>query len=80
MDISQILAELRAERDRIDQAINALERPTPSTARNRGRGGMRIVARGQSGAPRRRLSPAARKRISDMMKARWAERRRRRAA
>lgn len=63
MDIQQILSDLRRERDRIDAAIRALE--------GGGRGPGRPVG---SGRKRRTMSPAARKRISEMMKIRWAER------
>ncbi len=67
MDVRKILAELRSERSRISQAIAAIEaispngtKPTPKAAR--------------ASAPRRRrsLSPAARKRLSALLKARWA--------
>jgi hypothetical protein len=64
MDIEQILTELRNERDRVDAAIRALEGGTK-------RGPGRPVG---SGRKRRTMSPAARKRISEMMKIRWAER------
>jgi hypothetical protein len=74
MDTQSILSELRAERDRLEQAIAALEggngrrrgrKPGPVPAAEDGR-------RGRRG--RRRLSAAAKKRISEMMKLRWAER------
>jgi hypothetical protein len=64
MDIQQILSDLRSERDRIDAAIQALE------GGRKGRGPGRPVGSGK----RRTMSPAARKRISEMMKLRWAER------
>ena len=70
MDTRKILAELRAERNRIEQAISAIEglRKVNSARRS---------SATSSGKPRRRrrLSAAARKRISEMMKQRWAERR-----
>ncbi len=72
MDTRKILSDLRAERDRLTQAIAALE----SLDRTPGRG-----RRAKTAAPaakrrrgRRRLSAATRKRMSEMMKARWAER------
>jgi len=64
MDIQQILSDLKRERDRISAAIQALE-----GGKTRGPG--RPVG---SGKKRRTMSPAARKRISEMMKIRWAER------
>ncbi len=65
MDTQQIIAELEAERDRLEQAISALR---GSLQARRG------VGRGRRG--RRRLSAAAKRRISEMMKKRWAERKR----
>jgi hypothetical protein len=64
MDTQQIISELEAERDRLDQAISALRGSL------RGRPG--FPGRGRRG--RRRLSAAAKRRISEMMKKRWAER------
>ncbi len=61
MDTKSILAELRAERSRIDRAIAALQAISSKSA--------------NSAAPRRRrgrLSAAARKRLSELMKKRWA--------
>jgi hypothetical protein len=69
MDTEQIISELEAERDRLEQAISALRGSM---------GGRRSVSagpgRGRRG--RRRLSAAAKRRISEMMKKRWAERKR----
>jgi exonuclease VII small subunit len=64
MDTQQIISELESERDRLEQAISALR------GSMRGRGG--AVGKGRRG--RRHLSAAAKKRISEMMKKRWAER------
>jgi len=69
MDTNSILAELRAERDRIDQAISALEnlnstghprvgRPPRAAATPRRRGGM---------------SAAARRKLSRLLRQRWAQ-------
>jgi hypothetical protein len=69
MDMNRILAELRTERDRIDQAISALQavnsteprrvgRPPRAAAIPRGRGGM---------------SAAGRARIAAAQRARWAK-------
>ncbi|MGO9516193.1 MAG: hypothetical protein ACLPND_04030 [Candidatus Korobacteraceae bacterium] len=69
MDIQNILGDLRAERERIERAIAALE--GLGSGRRRGRPvGSKNVAKN----PRRHMSAAARKRISEMMKQRWAER------
>ena len=58
MDIERIVTELKNERDRLDQAIAALD------------GASRTITDG----PRRRryMSAAARARISKAMKQRWA--------
>ena len=79
MDIQNILADLKRERDRLNSAITALEGP----ARRRGRpagsgaGSSSSSSSASSGRrPRRHMSAAARKRISEMMKQRWAERKR----
>ena len=66
MDTQQIISELEAERSRLDQAISALR----GSVRGR-RGG---VGGGRRG--RRHLSAASKRRISEMMKKRWAERKR----
>jgi hypothetical protein len=62
MDIEQILAELKRERDRLEQAIAALDG----------------ASRTATNEPRRRhhMSAAARARISKAMKERWASRQR----
>jgi len=75
MDIQSILADLKRERDRLNSAITALEGAGP---RRRGRpAGSGAGSSASTGKRRRRhMSPAARKRISEMMKQRWAERKR----
>jgi hypothetical protein len=60
VNTERIIAELEAERSRLEMAISAL----------RGRNGRK------AGRGRRRLSPAAKKRISEGMKKRWAARKR----
>jgi hypothetical protein len=72
MDIQNILADLKRERENLDKAIGALE---GLGTRRRGR-----PAGGKAAATpkrkRRHMSAASRKRISEMMKQRWAERKR----
>jgi hypothetical protein len=65
MDTQQILSDLKSQRDRIDAAIRALEGGKSGRAPGRPAGG---------GGKRRTMSAAARRRISEMMKLRWAER------
>ena len=69
MDINRILAELRAERDRIDQAISAIEAVNSTGGRRVGRppGAVR-KARGRG-----RMSAAARRKLSRLLKQRWAQ-------
>ena len=71
MDVNQILEQLRHQRSQLDAAISALE--GGQTAPRRGR-----PPKSASAAPakrgRRTMSPAARRKISQMMKARWAAR------
>jgi hypothetical protein len=64
MDIHNIVSELRAERNRLDQAISTLEGLTTSAPRR---------GRPPKGVKRRTMSAAARKRISAAMKQRWAK-------
>jgi len=71
MDVQSILGDLKRERERIDRAISALE--GLGSGRRRGR----PVGSTTAKRPRRHMSAAARKRISEMMKQRWAERKRR---
>ena len=68
MDIWNLVSDLKAERNRLDQAISALEGLT-SIAPRRGRPQKALSTERKS----RRMSPAARKRISAAMKQRWAK-------
>ena len=61
-NLSAVLAQLRAERDRLDQAIAALEGLVSNGASNK-------VNR----PAKRVMSPAARRRIVAAQKARWAK-------
>jgi hypothetical protein len=77
METERILAELLGERERIDQAITALE-SLSSDARNTTVtriGGIRAAQTAPKPARRRRMSAAGRKRISEAAKAMWAQRR-----
>ena len=69
MDTNGILADLRAERDRIDQAISAVE-AVSSTGRRRAGRPPRAAA-----VPRKRgrMSAAARRKLSRLLKQRWAQ-------
>jgi hypothetical protein len=70
LDTQSIIAELESERDRLDSAIAALR-------------GNRITFRKSSGKPdgrKRHLSAAARRKIGQATKQRWAEWRKKAAA
>ena len=64
LDTEQIIAALKAERQRIDKAIAAL-----------GGGGFRGARSAQGRRGPRHMSAEARKRISEAQKRRWAEQR-----
>jgi uncharacterized protein involved in exopolysaccharide biosynthesis len=69
VNIDQILKQLREERDRLTRAIDALEGgATSSHAR-----GPRAAAKKKSSGGG--ITAAGRKRLSELMKKRWAERR-----
>jgi hypothetical protein len=75
LDVNRIVSELEEERDRLDQAINLLkERNGTATTRKTRKA---IATNGKvSSRSRRGLTAAGRKRLSEMMKKRWAERKR----
>jgi hypothetical protein len=62
--VTTIIAELTAQRDRLDRAIAAL----------RGKGNSRLTLAGKLDGRRRTLSAAQRRKITLGMKRRWAER------
>jgi hypothetical protein len=66
MSLEDVIEQLHAERDRLDEAIAALEGSSPS---RRGR-----PPKGNARTGQHMMSAAARKRISVAMKARWAAR------
>jgi hypothetical protein len=72
MDIKTILTDLRAERDRIDQAIAAMEALNGTSARK--------AAKPASGTKpttsKRVVSPEARQRMAEAQQKRWAKKRR----
>jgi hypothetical protein len=70
LDTQSIIAELEAERDRLNSAITALQRGH----RRRGR------PPGKADGRKRHLSAAARRKIGLAMKKRWAERKKKAAA
>jgi hypothetical protein len=71
MDTKRILAELKSERGRIDAAITALEALAGGSAPAAPVAQPAPVAKTRRG---RKLTAAGRKKLSDNMKKRWAER------
>ncbi len=72
--MTDILKLLTAERDRLNRAIAALQGDAPRRGRPPGSG--KKAAKAKPAAPaKRNLSPEARKRQSERMKAYWAARR-----
>ena len=72
MDTQRIVSELKAERNRLDKAIAVLDgaNTTRTVAKH-------VILTNGAKAPRKghRLTAAGRKRLSMLMKKRWAERR-----
>jgi hypothetical protein len=71
MNTTKLIRDLWGEKGRIERAITALEALSSD-----GAGSQTMRTAGANKAGRRKMSPAARKRISMMMKKRWAARRR----
>ena len=69
MNVDQVLEQLMAQRRNIDNAIMALQQLSNNPSASR-------ALLSFDGKPRRRMSAEAKKRISEMMKKRWAERKR----
>jgi hypothetical protein len=69
MNIDRILAGLREERNRIDQAISALEAVNSTEPRRVGR----APKAAQQPRRRGRMSAAARRKLSRLLKRRWAQ-------
>lgn len=75
MDVERIVKELRRERERLDRAIMALEETNGAMNGTRGRASGHMSAPQNGKGPGRHLTPSGRKRLSEAMKKRWAERR-----
>ena len=73
MDIQKIVTELGEERNRLERAIAALENLS-QPARRRDRPPKAKQATAPSSGKHGGITPAGRKRLSEMMKKRWAER------
>ena len=69
MNINRILGELKAERDRIDKAISAIAGLNSTGGRRAGRPPKTAATRRKRG----RMSAAARRKLSRLLKRRWAQ-------
>ena len=80
MDIQKIVSELEREKDRIGRAIAALVESASSslTALRSGRAGKTTHPR-KTKKRRGGITPAGRRRLSEAMKKRWAERKKKRS-
>ena len=74
LDLTRIVADLKQERERISRAIAALEGSASPLAAKK-IGGAAHGGLGSKGKKRGGITPEGRKRLSQAMKKRWAERR-----
>ena len=79
MDVQQILTDLNRERNRLEQAIAALEGLGSQTAARRGRPPGAKPAKPARTRKSGGITTAGRRRLSEMMKQRWAERKKKAA-
>jgi hypothetical protein len=70
LDTGRIVAELKRERDRLSRAIAALDGQAPESAASTSAVPHRATRSKRKGD---RLTPAGRRRLSQLMKKRWAE-------
>src|ERR1700730_8497475 len=80
LDIQKIVVDLKSEKERLDRAIEALEdlnsRSDPSRSRKPSKSATSVEMRPASANKTgRALTPEGRRRLSESMKRRWAERR-----
>jgi Spy/CpxP family protein refolding chaperone len=80
LDLQKIVVDLKSEKERLDRAIAALEdtdtRSVASKSRKPTRPATSVDTRAASANKTgRALTPEGRKRLSESMKKRWAERR-----
>jgi hypothetical protein len=72
LDTDAIIAELEAERDRLNNALAALQ--------GRQTKGLTLSGKPDGRRRKRHMSAAARKKIGQAMKKRWAERKKKKSA
>jgi hypothetical protein len=77
VDLRKVVSELKQERDRLNRAIAALEGIEVAAAvTTKGPSPAAKKAKQAKQAKKHNITPEGRKRLSEMMKKRWAERRR----
>jgi hypothetical protein len=80
LDIQKIVSELEREKDRISKAIAALVESASSSLTTRKSSGAGKATAPDKGKRRRGgITPAGRRRLSEAMKKRWVERRKKRS-
>jgi hypothetical protein len=80
LDIQKIVSELERERDRISKAIAVLvESASSRLTKRKSSGAGKAAAPGKVTRRRGGLTPAGRRRLSEAMKKRWAERKRKKS-
>ncbi len=74
MNVNEIVQQLREERSKLDAAIQALEGVGGGAAKRRGRPPGNANTPTPAAVPRKRrgMRPAARKRLAEAMRKRWA--------
>jgi len=75
LDTQKIIQELEQERDRLTAAIDALRDGLGSSSVRGRKSGAALQSTRALAARRGGITPAGRKRLSEMMKKRWQERR-----
>jgi hypothetical protein len=78
LDTQRIVSELKAERSRLDKAIALLDGPNGAKTTAKAAALTREPASNGARRKRHHLTPAGRKRLSMLMKKRWAEKRKKR--
>lgn len=80
MDITDIVKQLKSERERLTKAIDALEGIESGTKSSADKGSTRTTTKATTGKHQANgLTAAGRKRLSELMKKRWAEKRKKAA-
>ena len=74
MDLQEILSDLTAEKDRVIRAIEALLESPSKRGPKKG-----VKRRRATGRRRGGITPEGRRRLSEAMKKRWAERKRKKS-